>query len=199
MSSMTLRYTSVIQRLPQNKMRMYPTRVINIIGGPGCGKSLISAALMLHLNLHGKVVETTPDFAKLLVWQNTYEVLKNQYFIAQRQYEMLEMLDGQVPFLITECSLPQLLFYNANYPDNICDIGKTHDQILRWHQQFDNVNILVQRNDQKYVRSGRFQDEEEAVAIDHGLRTMLERERLPFTTLAPDVPAIQAFANALMA
>ncbi len=195
---MTLRYTSVIHRLPETKMRLYPTRVINIIGGPGSGKSLIAAALMLHLNLHQKTTETIPDYAKSLVWQNSHQVLKNQYFIAQRQFEMLELLDGQVQYLITECSLPQVLFYNENYPDNICDIAKTHKQILDWHQQFDNVNILVQRSSKKYVRSGRFQEEEEAIAMDHGLRSLLQREAMPFTELAPDVTQINAFADRLL-
>lgn len=30
---MTLRYTTVPNSLPESKMRMYPTKVINIIGG----------------------------------------------------------------------------------------------------------------------------------------------------------------------
>ncbi len=34
-------------------------------------------------------------------------VLKNQHFIAQRQFEMLKLPDGEVKFLIAKCSLPQ--------------------------------------------------------------------------------------------
>jgi len=196
---MTLRYTSVVHRLPESKMRLFPTRVINVIGGPGSDKSLFAAAILLELNLHGRTVETIPDYAKSLVWQSNYEVLKNQYFIAQRQFEMLHLLDGQVQFLITECALPQILYYNENYPDNICDQGKTREQILRWHDQYDNVNVLVERGDKKYVRSGRFQEEDHAREIDRGLRNILVREGLPFTPLQPDLTAIKAFAHSLLA
>lgn len=136
---MSIRYTNVINHLPETKMRLYPTKVINIIGGPGSDKSLFSAAIVLYLSLHGKTVETIPDYAKSLVWQQNHEVLKNQYFIAQRQYEMLNLIDGQVHFLITECSLPQVLFYNENYADNICDVAKTREQILDWYRQHDNT------------------------------------------------------------
>ena len=196
---MTLRYATVIDRLPESKMRRFPTRVINVIGGPGSDKSLFAAAILLHLNLHNRTVETIPDYAKSLVWQRNFEVLKNQYFIAQRQYEMLDLLDGQVQYLITECSLPQILFYNENYADNICDQTKTREQILRWYNQYDNINLLVERGEKKYVRGGRFQEEDQAREIDRGLRSLLVREGLPFTAVAPDLASIEAFAASLLA
>jgi hypothetical protein len=195
---MTIRYTSVANVLPETKMRLYPTKVINIIGGPGCDKSLFSAAIILQLNLHNKTVETIPDYAKSLVWQQNFEVLKNQYFIAQRQYEMLNLLDGQVQFLITECSLPQVLYYNEHYEDNICDVGKTRLRILEWYKQHNNINIFVERGDKKYVHTGRFQDEEQAKNIDRGLRAMLVREGLRYTALPPDVAEINAFTATLL-
>jgi len=179
-------------------MRLYPTKVINIIGGPGSDKSLYSSAIVLYLNLHQKTVEVIPDYAKSLVWQQNFEVLKNQYFIAQRQFEMINLLDGQVQFLITECSLPQVLYYNEHYEDNICDIAKTRAQILEWYQQHNNVNILVERGDKRYIRTGRFQDEEQARAIDHGLRSLLLREGMRYTKLAPEVDAINSFAASLL-
>jgi hypothetical protein len=195
---MTIRYTAVANHMPENKMRLYPTQVINVIGGPGCDKSLYSSAIILYLNLHNKTVEVIPDFAKSLVWQQNFEVLKNQYFIAQRQYEMISLLDGQVQFLITECSLPQVLYYNEHYAENICDVSKTREQILEWYKQHNNVNILVERSDKKYNRTGRFQDEEQARAIDHGIRGILIREGMRYTKLAPNVEAINAFTASLL-
>lgn len=195
---MTLRYTTVPNTLPESKMRLYPTKVINIIGGPGSDKSLFSAAIVLYLHLHNKTAETIPDFAKSLVWQQNFEVLKNQYFIAQRQYEMLNLLDGQVQFLITECSLPQVLYYNENYPENICDVAKTRMQILEWYRQHDNINVLVERGEKKYVHTGRFQDEDQAREVDRGLRALLVHEGLHYTALKPDVESINAFAQTLL-
>lgn len=195
---MTMQYTYVANHLPENKMRLYPTRVINIIGGPGCDKSLFSAAIILYLSLHNKTVEQIPDFAKSLVWQKDYEALKNQYHIAQQQFRMLELLDGQVQYLVTEGSLPQILFYNEHHPDNICDVAKTKTQILEWYKQHNNVNIMVERGDKKYVHTGRFQDEEQAREIDHGLRGILRREGIAFTPLKPDIQEIHDFAAAMM-
>ena len=194
---MSLHYTNAANVLPDNKMRMYPTKVINIIGGPGCDKSLFSSAIILRLNLRHKSVENIPDYAKSLVWQQDFEALKNQYLIAKRQFEMINLLDGQVQFLVTECSLPQVLYYNEHYEDNICDVAKTRGPILAWANQPNNVNVMVDRGDKKFVHTGRFQDEVHARAIDRALRQSLTREGMPFTVLPPNIDAINAFADAL--
>ena len=195
---MAMQYTYVSNQLPENKMRLYPTQVINIIGGPGCDKSLFTAAIILHLSLHQKTVEQIPDFAKSLVWQKDYEALKNQYHIAQQQFRMIELLDGQVQYLVTECSLPQILYYNEHYLDNICDRAKTRSQILNWYKQHNNVNVLVERGERKYIHTGRFQDETQAREVDQGLRQTLRREGLTFTALPPEIEAINAFAATLI-
>ena len=194
---MTMRYTYSSHNLPENKMRMYPTKVINIIGGPGCDKSLFSAAIILNLSLRHKTVELIPDYAKSLVWQKDFEALKNQYFIAQQQFRMLELLDGQLQFLVTECSLPQLLYYNEHFDENICDVAKTRLQIRQWYKQHNNVNVLVERGDKKYLTTGRFQDEEEARRIDRAMRATLVKEGIAHTLLKPDIESINTFASTL--
>ena len=195
---MSMRFTYVSPQLPENKMRLYPTKVINVIGGPGCDKSMFTAAIILYLSLRQKSVEQIPDFAKSLVWQKNYEVLKNQYFIAQQHMRMIELMDGQVQFLVSECSLPQILYYNETYPDNICDVAKTRQQILEWHRQTNSINIMVERGDRKYNHTGRFQDEDQALEVDKGLRHTLRREGIAFTALKPDLEAINAFAATLV-
>lgn len=195
---MSVRYIYTARQLPQNKMRLYPTKVINIIGGPACDKSLFSAAIILHLHLRHMTVEQIPDHAKSLVWQKDYEALKNQYHIAQQQFRMLDLLDGQVQYLVTDCSLPQLLYYNEHYPENICDVAKTRLQILEWYRQHDNINLLVERADRNYVHTGRFQDEAGAREVDRELRHTLDKEHIPHTIVRADIDAINAFASALV-
>ena len=124
--------------------------------------------------------------------------MKNQYHIAQQQFSMLELLDGQVQYLVTECSLPQILYYNEHHPENICDIAKTRTQILAWYKQHNNINIMVERGEKKYIHAGRFQDEDQAREVDRGMRALLHREGITFTDLKPDVQAIHHFAATLI-
>ncbi|MBK6651004.1 MAG: hypothetical protein IPG42_15770 [Betaproteobacteria bacterium] len=195
---MSLQYVTVPDRLPENKMRLYATKVVNIIGGPGCEKSMVSAAIILHMYLRNQSVETVPDYAKTLVWQQRNEGLKNQYQLAQRQFDMINTLDGQVKFLVNECALPQLLFYNENYEHNVCDVEKTRKQILAWYHQHQNINIVVKRSDKKYVHTGRFQTEEEAHEIDRKMRELLVREGIKYTEIEPNVQAIHHFATQII-
>jgi hypothetical protein len=189
----------VSPQLPDQRLRRYPTKVINIIGGPGCDKSLYSSAIVLKLHLLHKTVEWVPEVAKALVWQQDFEALRNQYAIALNQYRMLEVLDGQVQFLVTEGGLPQLLYYNAHYPDNVCDVNKTKQQILAWYRQFDNINIFAQRDlDRPYIRAGRLQDENRAREIDNEMRTLLSAEGIKYTVLPADHRKILEFAATLV-
>lgn len=195
---MSVQVTGASRLSQEHKMRLYPTKIINIIGGPGCDKSLFSSAIILNLNLRNKSVEQIPDYAKALVWQKNFDALKNQYQVAQRQFEMLDLLDGQVQYLVTECALMQVLYYNETYTENICDVTKTRQQILSWYNKHDNINILVERGDKKYVQTGRFQNEEDARKIDQALHEMLLREQIPFVAMAPDIAVINNFARALL-
>ena len=194
---MSVQVTGASRLGSDSKMRLYPTKVINIIGGPGCDKSLFSSAIILNLNLRHKLIEQIPDYAKSLVWQRDFEALKNQYRVAHQQFEMLDLLDGHVQYLVTECALPQILYYNETYRENICDRAKTREHILEWYGQHDNINILVERGEKKYVQTGRMQSEQEACAIDLELRELLQRENLPFISMAPDLAVINAFARGL--
>jgi hypothetical protein len=70
---MTLQYTTVNDRLPEEKMRRYPTKVINTIGGPGYDKSLLSSAIVLNLIQRNKTEASIPDYSKLLIWRKDFE------------------------------------------------------------------------------------------------------------------------------
>lgn len=188
----------VAPKLPENRLRRYPTKVINIIGGPGCDKSLFSSAIVLKLHLMHKTVEQVPEVAKMLVWQGDTESLRNQYGIALQQYRLLETLDGQVQYLVTEGGLPQILYYNQHHPDNICDVDKTRRQILEWYRQFDNINVFAQRDlDKPYIRAGRLQDENRAREMDNEIRNVLAAEGIRYTLLPADHRKIIEWAASL--
>lgn len=193
---MSMRFTYTTGPGGANKMRRFPTKVVNIIGGPGTQKSFYTALLTLLAHRHQMSVETIPDHAKFLVWQQDMEALKNQYQIAHQQYQMLSLLDGQVHFLINECSFPQLLYYNQYYPENICDVNKTKRQMLQWYGEFENINLLVLRDPNvPYHNTGRLQDEEKAHEADKHLRATLLYENIRSTPVLPNEEAILEFGR----
>lgn len=182
--------------MSQTHLKKYATKHINLIGGPGSFKSVFAAAMLVNIKLSLKSAEFVPEFAKSLVWQKKYDVLKNQYYIAQQQHKMLKLLDGDLQYLITDGSLPQLLFYNLHTEDNICDKQKTQDQILAWYNEFDNINIFIERNPKlPYEQVGRFQSEEEAKLIDIKMENTLKELNIPYTKVMADLMKINQFTN----
>ena len=192
---MTVTKTDLVSQ-QQHALKKYSTKVINLIGGPSTGKSVMAAVIFVHLKLAGKTAESVPEFAKSLVWQKDFEALKNQYLLSQKQYEMLKMLDGELQYIITDGPLIQQLYYNKHYENNICNIEKTHKQILSWYNEFENINIFLERNPTVlYEQAGRYQKENQAKSIDPVLEQMLIDEGVKYFKVKSDITVMNEFVK----
>ena len=59
--------------------------VINLFGGPCCGKSTVSAGLYYELKCMGVECELTGEYAKDKTWDDHQSVLKNQPYVFGKQ------------------------------------------------------------------------------------------------------------------
>ncbi len=155
-------------------------RVVNLIGGPGVGKSLIAFLLFAKLKQLGAIVEYVPEYAKKLVWAEKFSVLNEQYFVSRKQFESIHVLYGRVEFIITDGSLLHGLYYNRTNPNNVSNVEATEKQILAWYAKHNNVNVLLNRGDYKYESAGREQNEAEARVIDVKLRELLDAHGISY-------------------
>jgi ABC-type glutathione transport system ATPase component len=57
---------------------MSETIMVNIYGGPGCGKSTTAAGVFTLLKIHKIDCELVTEFAKDLTWENRHKTLENQ-------------------------------------------------------------------------------------------------------------------------
>ena len=178
------------------------TIVINLLGGPGCGKSLTAAALFVALKLRGYSVEYVQEFAKTLVWSKQFSRLNNQHYVSTKQYELLRQMNGVVDFIVTDGPLYHGLMYNMLNPDNTSDKDKTQTWILKCASEFINVNVFLQRGKGsfKYETEGRIQTEEEAREIDVVLAHILKQNKIQFYITDADVSreAIEGLAGQIV-
>lgn len=158
------------------------TFVINLIGGPGCGKSTLSAIIYAKLKLHQKkfVVEYVQEYAKNLVWTKNFDMLNNQYYVSQHQYKLLEQMNGYLDYIVTDGPIIQGLYYNLHNKDNISNIDKTEKFILKSNKEFNNINIFLKRGNYEYESHGRLQSEDEAREIDVILKHLLKQNGVEF-------------------
>lgn len=149
------------------------TIVINVAGGPCVGKTLLTAQLFVELKLAGYVCEYVPEYAKELVWQGDFDNLDNQYFVSKKQFQMVRNKIGKVDYVVTDGPGFQGIYYNRHNPTNNSDRKATEDMIIKAHNSFKTINILLIRGNHKYEKEGRQQTEEQAKEIDHEIRNIM--------------------------
>lgn len=142
------------------------TTVINLFGGPGCGKSTIAAELFATLKKQGYEVELVTEYAKDKVWEESYKTLENQIYIFAKQLHRMWRLKDKVQFIITDSPLPLSIIYDRDKNEELKNL------IITRFNSFDNINIVINRST-VYNQNGRYQNEEQANEIDTQIREIL--------------------------
>ena len=143
------------------------TTYINLISGPGVGKSTIAAGIFHEFKINGISCEFVQEVAKDLVWSENYKDLENQVYILGKQHRSLKILDGKVDYVITDTSLLCSIVYNKTNTNKYFD-----DFIVEEFKSFNNYNIFIDRK-VKYDESGRYQSEAEAILVDEQFKKVI--------------------------
>lgn len=148
---------------------------INLYGGPGSGKSTLSALLFAELKLRQKKVELVREYAKEMVYQD-YDMhnLRNpiRIFILAEQMRRESILHDKVDFLITDS--PVLIA--AYYYNNIHAIELAKQMLYP-----NEYHFFIKRDDElPFEKYGRSHDEDEAKKIDDEMKTFLNKENIKF-------------------
>jgi hypothetical protein len=140
--------------------------LVNLYGGPGCGKSTGMAYLFSHLKMAGVNCEMVPEFAKELVWEERFKTLSDQIYVFGKQQKRIKMLEGKVDVVITDSPLLLSLHYGK-------DLSSSFNQLVfETYSQYDCMSFLLKRV-KEYNPNGRMQTEDQAKDIDVALIDLL--------------------------
>ena len=156
------------------------TFIVNLLGGPGIGKSTLSAIIYAKLKLKNYTVEYVQEYAKSLVWTKDFDTLNNQRYVTQTQYNLLKNINGQVDFIVTDGAICTGIYYNLHNKDNTSNVQKTENYIIECFNKFNNINIFLERGDFPFEIQGRLQNEEESKEIDIILKHLLKQNKIDF-------------------
>lgn len=146
-------------------------KVINLYGGPSTGKSTIASQLFAEMKWRKINIELVNEYAKDLVWDKRFHMLKDQMYISAKQNRKLARLKNQVEWVVTDSPLCLGQVYADN--DTPKAFGPLLDELFL---SYDNINIFLVRK-KSYAKIGRMQTEEEAKAIDAVILDLLNRYR----------------------
>ena len=159
------------------------SKLINLFGGPGIGKSSISAGITYKLKKKHISCNNPYEFPKTLAWDKNYPAIQDQLYVFANQHRGIAQSYGKVDYIIIDSpilfSTIYLSYYTKGYPTEF--YGKSfHDMVIDLHNKYDNINILLKRSNTDINENERFQNIKEAIEIDELCKNKLEEHNLPY-------------------
>jgi len=161
--------------------------VVNLIGGPGSGKSTTAAGLFFKMKLAGIKCELVTEFAKELVYDENWLDLKRQIYVLAEQERRQRRLVDKVKFIITDAPLLTGVAYIRDPRDR----RAVEVSARSLFDSYSNLNFGIRRV-KPYLAYGRSQTEAEAQAIDNDLLNWIYADDvieavIPGDEKAPDI------------
>lgn len=150
--------------------------VVNLVAGPGTGKSSTMATIFGELKWANVNCEMAPEYAKEQVWAGSVKVLRNQIYVFGKQHHKIARLADQVDVIITDSPLILSLIYGAH-------MSETFKCLVREEfNRYTNMTYFLKRV-KPFNPKGRLQDEEEAREIDGRLKRLLDGNEIPYSVM----------------
>lgn len=152
------------------------TLVINLFGEPSAGKSTAAMDITSRLKRKGINAEYVSEFAKDKVYENNGEVFKHQEYLFGKQSFKMGRVRDKVQVMVVDSPLILCIIYNN---DHILgeDFNKT---VLNVFNSYENRNYLLTRR-HTYENEGRFQNEEEALAVRNRIISKLQELNISYS------------------
>ena len=153
---------------------MKHTIVVNLIGGPGSGKSTTAAGLFYNLKKLGVNCEMALEYAKDKVYEESFKTMDDQLYIFGKQYHRMWRLKNLVDVIITDSPLLLSIYYNKTKSNYFEDL------IVEQYNKFNNMLYILKRDNIEFKQEGRIQNEEESKHIDMEVKNILDRNNISY-------------------
>jgi 2-phosphoglycerate kinase len=137
------------------------SKIINLFGGPGIGKSSIAAGLTYKLKKKHISCDAPYEFPKVLAWDKNKEAIGDQLYVVANQHRGIAKSYGKVKYIIVDS--PILLSLD------------------------DNLNIILKRNTEgEHNDDERYQGLSESIQLDNLIQSSLDAHNIPYIEVMVD-------------
>ena len=154
------------------------TLIINAFAGPCGGKTTSCWEIASALKRKGIIVEYVSEYTKELVYEKDFVTLdgtlENQEKILREQKHRQDRLYGQVQVIVTDAPLLFNIIYLEDKPNWYVK------KVLDIFNSYNNLNIFIKRDKEKFTQIGRNHTLEESIEKDKEILNFLEKNDLPF-------------------
>jgi len=162
------------------------SKLVNLFGGPGIGKSSIAAGIFYKLKKKHISCNNPYEFPKTLAWDNNIPAIKDQLYVFANQHRGIAQSYGKVDYIIIDSPILFSKIYHSYYTEGYPAefYGESfHQMILELHNKYDNINILLERAEGVHNDDERFQNYEESLLIDDLCKKILDENNIPYHTV----------------
>lgn len=149
--------------------------VVNIIGGPGTGKSILASEIFSNLKRNNITCDVAWEYIKRKLREKALKVVQSQlYLFGKQQFQLFSMKD-EVEVVITDA--PLLLF--SYYDKTRCPFLR--NMVLNEYNKYNNLLYFIERDlSVDYETEGRYQDLEGAKQVDLELKAFLDENKIGY-------------------
>lgn len=159
------------------------TKVINLFGGSGIGKSTLACELFVILKKQQKDVELVREYVKNWAWENIKVGQFDQIYLMGKQAKYESRLYSKVDYIITDSPLLLSPIYEYFYtgqsvvePTTLKFIEYAKERGIEYH------NFIIPRN-KPFVEKGRYEKEETARKVDEFVIKKLNEWNINYTLI----------------
>ena len=181
------------------------SKVINLFGGPGIGKSSIASGLTYKLKKNHINCDNPYEFPKVLAWDENYSAISDQLYVVANQHRGIVKSFGKVDYIILDSPVILSLIYKdyynqkrgSDYPSKL--YGDSFDQmILDIHNGYDSINILLKRSDGNHNEKERYQNLSESIEIDAMIKDSLDANGIEYHEIEMGDQTVEGIYNIIM-
>lgn len=150
-------------------------KVINLLAGPGVGKTSVAWMLGGLMKKQHISVDIAAEFAQDLAYRGIDPTKVPQPVILGEQMYRIHTRATVADYVITDSSLLYSLIYKQDYlPDSF------DKSVIDIYNIYDNINIIVRRNkDKNFAMDGRVHNKEQSEEIQGRIEQMVQDLGLP--------------------
>ena len=163
------------------------SKIVNLFGGPGVGKSSIAAGITYKLKKNHINCDQPYEFPKLLAWDDNHSAIQDQLYVLANQHRGIVKSYGKVDYIVLDSPILLSLTYRnyykgTEYPSSL--YGESFDKmVLDTFNQYDNINIVLERADGVHNNDERYQNLEQSKELDIVIENSLIDNNIPYHTI----------------
>ena len=178
------------------------TTILDMFGGPGCGKSTTAAYIYYRLKDANRNSELVREYVKDWAWQDRKITAFDQPYILGKQLHREAPLYGKVEFIVTDSPLLLSIYYAQRHSPARVARG-VEETVLGFYEQVaalghHHQHIMLKRS-KPYCTAGRYQDEQGARDIDNHLMALMDHLDMPYIEIGTNRKELDDLVDTLLA